>query len=187
MEGYIIYLPGYANSVDWASFALESAIKNNWSVSLYAGVDGKKEKIQNYNLFYNESKKVKRLFENPGVHGCFLSHYNLWKKAAIENRTISIFEHDVEFLKSFQNKKFEDVIKYEGFKQAKPIKAGNWWEGARAYSITPIAATKIINWVHQNGVMPADWCLCDGIVNIVFDQNNLVGVKQREFSFTKDL
>lgn len=188
MEGYIIYLPGYANSVRWAYNALDSAKKYNWNVQLYPGVDGTKTRIQDFDLFvFPLSKKANRLFEKSGVHGCFLSHYHLWKKSIQSNKTIAIFEHDVEFYKPFIMTNFSDVLKLEGFTEAKPIPPGKWWEGARAYVITPQAAKKIVDWVEQNGAMPADWMLCDGIVDIKFDNNNAVGYCKNTFSFTKDL
>lgn len=188
MEGYIIYLPEYVNSIRWAYNAQTSAKKYNWNVTLYPGVDGKNNKIQDYGLFvYPLSKKVKRLFEKPGVHGCFLSHYNLWKKAVNTNTTIAIFEHDVEFYNECNLDTFNEVLKLEGFIESKPIPPGRWWEGARAYVITPEAAKKLIAWVDANGAMPADWMLCDGIVDIKFNKNELVGYHKNSFSFTKDL
>ena len=49
------------------------------------------------------------------------------------------------------------------------------------------AAKKIIDWTKLNGAMPADWMLNNGIVDIKFDSNEAVVMKQRAFSFTKDL
>ena len=98
-----------------------------------------------------------------------------------------IFEHDVIFKKPMGQTEMCDVYKFEGFKKAKPIPAGNWYEGARAYLLRPSGAKKILDWVHNNGAMPADWMLCDGIVEMKFDLNNKVGFKSDKMSFTKDL
>ena len=68
----------------------------------------------------------------------------------------------------------------------KVYQPGNWYEGARAYRITPYGAKKILNWVHANGAMPADWMLCDGIVDMKFDKYSKVTYKTN-VSFTKDL
>ena len=35
--------------------------------------------------------------------------------------------------------------------------------------------------------MPADWMLCDGIVDMKFDKENKVTFKSDKMSFTKDL
>ena len=96
------------------------------------------------------------------------------------------FEHDVVFKKPMGEYEDCDVYKFEGFKKAKPIPPGNWYEGARAYRITPYGAKKILNWVHANGAMPADWMLCDGIVDMKFDKYRKVTYKTNG-SGTKDL
>lgn len=187
MEGYIIYLPEFENSVQWANTALESAKFFNWNIKLYPGVNGRKVKIKDYNLSAcSKSKKSLRLFENPGVHGCFLSHYNLWKKSFLENKTIAIFEHDVQFLKEFTDVQFVDVIKLYGFKKAKPNFIGNWWESTCGYIVSPAGAYKLLNWVEVNGAMPADWMLSDGIVDVVLDNNNFISKQDTDYSFTKD-
>ena len=45
---------------------------------------------------------------------------------------------------------------------------------------------KILDWVNANGVMSVDWMLCDGIVDMQFDNYNKVTFKT-DVSFTKDL
>ena len=187
IRGYIIYLPEFSNSVEWADYALNTGRKNLWPVELYKGINGHNATLNDYGLKIFKFKKALRYMKRPGTLGCFLSHYLLWRKCVEENNPIHIFEHDVEFIKPYKSIEFNSLIKYEGFKKTKPIQPGNWWEGARAYTIKPHAASKIIDWVHTNGAMPADWCLNDGIVDVHFDTNKMVTVKQRQFSFTKDL
>ena len=97
-----------------------------------------------------------------------------------------IFEHDVIFKRPMGEIEDCDVYKFEGFNKAKPIAPGNWYEGARAYHITPDGARKLLDWVFENGAMPADWMLCDGIVDMKFDKNNKVTYKS-DVSFTRDL
>lgn len=187
MEGYIIYLSEYANSVCWAQNALDSAKKYNWNVQLYPGVDGKSMRIQDVGIdTYPAIKKVKRLFENPGVHGCFLSHYNLWIKAIELNKEIAIFEHDALFLKPYIKLDFTDVIKLYGFKKAKPNIVGNWWESTCGYIISPSGAKKLLNWIGKNGAMPSDWMLTNGIIDVNFDNQELINKQSTNFSYTKD-
>jgi hypothetical protein len=101
---------------------------------------------------------------------------------------MAIFEHDVEFVRGpLMTLLDTDVIKLEGFRPSKPIAAGQWWEGARAYVISPQGASKILAWVNKHGAMPADWMLCDGIVNVSHNKQGLVRVRQNAFSFTRDL
>ena len=185
-KGYIIYLPGYPDSVSMANRALETGTMRNWNLELYEGVNGKDTGLIDYRIKPYEHKKAKRLLERPGTQGCFLSQYLLWQKCYESNTPICIFEHDVVFQKPMGEFVDCDVYKFEGFNKAKPIPPGNWYEGARAYRITPTGAKKILDWVHTHGAMPADWMLCDGIVNMKFDKLNKVTYKTN-VSFTKDL
>ena len=185
--GYIIYLPDYPESVRMANRALETGLAHGWKLQLHEGVNGMKTGLVDYNLVPTaQSKKAKKLLQRPGTQGCFLSQYLLWQKCHETNTPICIFEHDVVFKQPMGEYEDCDVYKFEGFNKAKPIPAGNWYEGARAYRITPAGAKKIINWVHTNGAMPSDWMLCDGIVKMEFDKYNKVTYKT-EVSFTKDL
>lgn len=188
-KGYIIYLKNYENSVEWAQQALASGRALGWNLELYEGVDGKTTTAEKNNItFYKGSKKSNRLMQRPGTLGCFLSQYNLWQKCFKENTPICIFEHDVVFKKPFSiDKEFQDVLKFEGFMPAKPMRVGQWWEGARAYCLKPQGAKKILDFVKNQGAMPADWCLNSGILNVEFDQGNKVVFDRKDFSFTKDL
>ncbi len=186
-RGYVIYLPDYDQSVQMASRAIQTGTHHGWNLELRPGVNGLITGLADYNLSVtNQSKKAKKLLQRPGTQGCFLSQWLLWKECAETNTSICIFEHDVVFKKPIGKYTDCDVYKFEGFKKAKPIPAGNWYEGARAYRITPTGARKILNWVDTYGVMPADWMLCDGIVNMQFDKYNKV-TYETKVSFTKDL
>ena len=187
-KGYIIYVKNHEYSVQWANEALASGKALGWNLELYEGVDGRTTSIERHQLqFFRNSKKSLRLMNRPGTLGCFLSQYSLWNKCLQENSPICIFEHDVVFKKTFSiEKTFKDVIKFEGFKPAKPMSVGQWWEGARAYCLKPRGAEKLINFVKEQGAMPADWCLNSGIVDVLFDKSNKVTFDQKKFSFTKD-
>ncbi len=188
MKGYIIYLPEYDNSVSMARRAYESGVDNDWDLTLFEGVNGHKDYLQNYNLrIYTKSKKAKRLMERPGTAGCFLSQYLLWQQCFVTQQPICIFEHDVIFRKPMGQVELCDVYKFEGFKKAKPVPAGTWYEGARAYLIQPLGAKKLLDWTHEHGAMPADWMLNDGIVDMKFDMNEKITYKSDKMSFTKDL
>ena len=104
------------------------------------------------------------------------------------NKFVTYTDGDVVFKKTFSiDQSFNDVLKFEGFKPAKPMPVGQWWEGARAYCLKPEGAKKSINFVKTQGAMPADWCLNSGILDVVFDKSNKVTFDQKKFSFTKDL
>ena len=95
IKGYIIYLPEYENSVAMARRAYESGISHGWDLTLFEGVNGHKDYLQNHNLrLYTKSKKSKRLMERPGTAGCFLSQYLLWQQCFVSQTPMCIFEHD---------------------------------------------------------------------------------------------
>lgn len=186
-KGYIIYLPTYEESNYMAKRAMYTANQHGWNVELFEGVNGLKESLADYNVYAShQTKKGRRLLQRPGTAGCFLSQYRLWNHCININEPICIFEHDVIFKKPMGETEDCDVYKFEGFQKAKPIPAGIWYEGARAYKITPQGAKKIVNWVKEFGAMPADWMLNEGIVEMKFDKYNKV-TYQTNVSFTKDL
>ena len=188
VNGYIIRLENFDNSRAWAQQAFDTGTQHGWQLEFFNGVDGRGTMLADYGLkIYHSHKKCLKYMQRPGTQGCFLSHWLLWNQCAAGTDSMAIFEHDIEFYKPPGHVEFQEVIKFEGFRPSKPIPAGQWWEGARAYAITPLAARKIIDWVKAHGAMPADWMLCDGIVNVQFDLNNCVGIRQNKFSFTRDL
>ena len=188
LKGYIIRLEDFDDSRAWSQHAFDTGTKNSWSLEFFNGVDGRFTNLDQHRLrIYDGHKKCVKYMQRPGTQGCFLSHWQLWNQCAAGSDPIAIFEHDVEFLAPPMHVEFQDVIKFEGFRPSKPIPAGQWWEGARAYAITPQGAAKIVAWVHQHGAMPADWMLCDGIVDVVHDHHDMVRVRQNKFSFTRDL
>ena len=65
-KGYIIHLKNHQNSVEWSNHALTTGQKLGWNIDLYDGVDGTKEKLEDYNLkIYPHSKKCIRLLSRP--------------------------------------------------------------------------------------------------------------------------
>jgi|TARA_R110000782_G_scaffold194978_4_gene284570 GR25 family glycosyltransferase involved in LPS biosynthesis len=188
-KGYIIHLKNHQKSVEWSNHALTTGQKFGWKLELYDGVDGTKEKLEDYKVkIYPHNKKCVRLLSRPGTQGCFLSQYKLWKKCFKENKEICVFEHDVVFKKPFSiEQEFSDILKFEGFQPTKPMPVGQWWEGARAYCLKPSGAKKLLDFVKHKGAMPADWCINNGILDVKFDLNNKVTFDSKKFSFTKDL
>jgi GR25 family glycosyltransferase involved in LPS biosynthesis len=187
--GYVIKLSGFADSVAWSQHAYDTARSHGWHTEFFEGTDGRQQTLADFGIkIYPDHKKCVKYMQRPGTQGCFLSHWRLWSLCRDQDRPIMVFEHDVEFLCEPPTQyDFQHVLKLEGFRPSKPIPAGQWWEGARAYVITPLGADRILNWVQANGAMPADWMLCDGIVDVKFDLDRRVQVRQNQFSFTRDL
>lgn len=189
LKGYIIRLESHELSQAWSLHAMTTGLALGWDLEYWSGVDGRITDLSLHGIaIYQNHKKCVRYMSRPGTQGCFLSHWQLWNQCRQQGQPMAIFEHDVEFIggppSSWPD---SDVVKLEGFRPSKPIPAGQWWEGARAYVISPQGASKIIAWVSKHGAMPADWMLCDGIVSVSHDQQRLVQVRQNSFSFTRDL
>ena len=189
LKGYIIRLESHELSQAWGMHAMTTGQALGWDLEYWPGVDGRLTELAQHGIeIYQGHKKCIRYMARPGTQGCFLSHWQLWNQCVTNSKPMAIFEHDVEFRASPTGDWPDaDVVKLEGFRPSKPIPAGQWWEGARAYVITPKGASKIIAWVVRHGAMPADWMLCDGIVTVAHDQQRLVQARQNQFSFTRDL
>jgi GR25 family glycosyltransferase involved in LPS biosynthesis len=178
MKSFIIILKDNPKSEKFGNLAIQSGSQLGWNVERFDGIDGRtinNETFKLMNLFINqENKKCRTSFERPGVRGCFLSHYTLWKKCLEKNQNIGIFEDDVFFYKQPPIKKFTDILKLEKLQQGKKYAAGDWWEGAHAYIISPKGAERLINWTLKNGILPADIMLGTNILDIEFDDSNCV-------------
>lgn len=181
MKNFIIILRNNEKSEKFGNIAIESGKDLGWDITRFDAIDGRTlsldDLLNKYRLFVNtQNKKCRRLMDRPGVRGCFLSHYLLWQKCVYLNETIGIFEDDVLFVKSYSiiDNNFQDILKLEKLKQGKIYAAGEWWEGAHSYLLTPQGAEKLINWSHNNGILPADMMLGTNILKIDFNSDKTV-------------
>lgn len=185
---YAIYVEGHKNAEDYLASLLDNAKEYNWVLTPYPGIDGRKCNLSDYEIKIDtRHKKVRKQMEKPGVQGCFLSHYNLWKKCIEIDQIIGIFEFDVRF-KAAPPKTISatiDVLKLAGFKPAKIVPTGQWWGGAYAYILTPTGANKLINWTNQYGASPADFMLADGVLKVGFDTESRVELNSQGTSTTE--
>jgi len=202
LKNFIICLTDYPKSMGPAQAALHSGQHHGWDIALFPGVDGSNidvaQLIEHWGIQINSSNRKcqQQMHDRPGVRGCFLSHWLLWKHCVELDATIGIFEHDVEFLKEPINLPlFQDVLKLvAGFEPRRPMPAGVWYEGSSGYLITPIGAKKLIDWTLLNGCLPSDVAIGHDVVDIVLSQDNCVqlscsrtDVNKRVDSFTWNL
>jgi len=177
MKSFIIVLKNHEKSEQLGQTAIESAQQYHWDLEMFNAIDGRNNSLENYNLKPTTlKKKPNRLFQKPGVVGCFLSHYILWKHCLTINQPIGIFEQDVVFQKENNNiVNFTEVLRLD-----KPDKIGKdhgtgiWWQGSHSYFLKPAGAKKLIDWSHKFGASPADHMLGTNIVDIQFNLDNLV-------------
>lgn len=192
MISFVIYLPGRTQSRILAQRCLDSSKLYDWNLELFEGIDGSTVKEESgwnsWNIKINqENAKCRDAMSRPGVRGCFLSHWTLWNKCVELNQPIGIFEHDVEFLKASPSiLNFQDILKLDGFRENKPRPAGIWWTGAMAYILKPQGAKKLINWVNENGALPADVVIGSKVLEVDFDHDKRVRYSIDEISFTRD-
>lgn len=195
MKNFVIGLPAYPKSMMQVQCAIESGRHVGWNLELFSGTDGTIADLSAHGITVNQQDaKCRDMMTLPGVRGCFLSHWRLWNLCSSLNEPIGIFEHDIEFLTGPPNIEFEHVLKLEGFMLKKPRPAGAWYEGARAYILKPAGAKLLIDWVKQQGALPADVNIGLDIVNIALGpsdcvtQHALYGkTDKRENSFTWNL
>jgi len=137
-----------------------------------------------------------------GHHGCFMSHFLLWKKCIELNETIVILEHDGVFLRTLPDNiedNFLDICRldsccawkdsYEDDIQAvldNPIgyfkpdtvykeKAfGNFYIGQYGYLIKPQAAEKLVKRAKQIGAHAVDMFIGTQVVDIVSVNSTIV-------------
>lgn len=190
MKNYLILLKNHEKSKEFSQVALSSAKNFNWTIEIFDAINGHEFALSDFNIFPTKiSKKCNRAFDRPGVVGCFLSHYNLWLKCLKLNEPIGIFEHDVIFQKSYLNSiKFVEVLRLDKLSKGKDHGTGFWWEGSHAYFITPVGAKKLLSWTVNNGAWPVDVILGSKVVNIEFDDNNLIMLNNlsKQFSLTRN-
>lgn len=111
----------------------------------------------------NDLNKVNQ----PGVIGCFYSHYNLWRKCMEIDEPIMIFEDDVIFFREWHPIEWKDILILSLGKSSflnEPWKsylenpsgmpqAINWvnysMPGASGYAIKPKAARRLVKFYHR--------------------------------------
>jgi glycosyl transferase family 25 len=183
MKAKIITLKNNELSERVAKDCIEQAAKFGISVEIFDAINGLDYEQHLEKLNVRPLKKFKK--GKPGVYGCFLSHYYLWKECAESNEPYLVLEHDGFLIKPLPDNildQFEDVLKLESENPYSPeyenrlelIKdhdltynivepyrdmnngAGWYSVGAYAYIIKPHAAKKLITWIDENGFLPAD-------------------------------
>jgi GR25 family glycosyltransferase involved in LPS biosynthesis len=191
MKSFVIILKGHEKSEKYGNDALSSGQSFGWDIERFHAFDGRKHSFEKFGIkaAVTKSAKCNRALTRPGVIGCFLSHYHLWKLCLEKNETIGIFEQDVVFKKPFENNVgFSEVLRLDRPKHdGKEFGTGTWWEGSHAYLVTPTGAKKLINWTHTVGAFPSDIAIGTKVVDIKFNLDGLIllDMSSREFSLTK--
>ena len=111
---YVITMIGEGLSENLAQECIESAKKFGIQAKIFPATWGKdidKHFVEQDLKIYKKGQKKKDI--NPGLKGCLLSHYRLWKKCIESQEPMMIFEHDNIVLRDIPQKllnTFEDVL-----------------------------------------------------------------------------
>lgn len=150
---------------------LDSAKNFNWNVEIFWGVDGRKIVEDTWISEGISLRLDKPTMHRPGVQGCFLSHWNLWKRCIVLNEPIIILEHDAVIQNYWSSIEIDNaVIKLHRHYKQKNFKydddSGLWSPSGHAYCILPTHATKLIEFVKQHGAFEADRLLGDKVIPV---------------------
>jgi GR25 family glycosyltransferase involved in LPS biosynthesis len=183
IKAKIIHVPGIALSKRLAQECIVQAKKFRIDVELFNGINGLEYQSHLAQLGIQPLKKFKK--NRPGVYGCFLSHYYLWRECADQQDAYLILEHDGWFVRDLPEdvlNQFDHVLKLDSLdpysknyertlaaqsadptviKTIAPVEgmnngAGDYSWGTYAYIIKPQAAQLLIDWIQEHGFLPAD-------------------------------
>jgi len=213
MKHYIIHLPSISASLDTATKLKEDLALHGIDAELFNGVRGDdavrimEEEGRTLHPFGlkgpidvngEEAKKI----SSPGIKGCFLSHYYLWKKCVELNEPIIVWEDDIMISRGYEPVEFDEVMILA---LGHPTKSVRWMHllenpsgdpaalvysspsmpGACGYAIKPAAAQKLLN-KFSNTFTPADNAINRTVVKIQI-HNYIMGIAkvQGKKSLTK--
>lgn len=182
MKAYVIRKADDTMSEQFANECISSAKSFGISVEKFDGVYSNHQALlDQYNI--KPGAKLKHRAEQPGIQGCFLSHYLLWEKCLELNEPIIILEHDAVFIRplpdnildlfthhcilddSLYCEGYEDTLSDETVdvklflkrKNSKPTWSKMQYVcGSHAHIVKPLGAQTLINNVKKHGWLPAD-------------------------------
>jgi glycosyl transferase family 25 len=111
---YIIRLEENKHSCQVAEDCYQQTIKFGINADFFNAVNGNEADKHYGSLNIKKAGKFKK--DHPGVVGCFLSHYYLWKQCVKEDIPFIILEHDGYFIKKLPENIFDtftEVLKLD--------------------------------------------------------------------------
>lgn len=202
MKNYIIHLPSIPTSLESATQLKQDLEQYNLDVELYTGVRGDDAvrimKSENRVLHptglkgpIDAASPEGLKISAPGVKGCFLSHYGLWKRCIELNEPVAIWEDDIVISRGYTPVGFDEILILA---LGHPTKSVRWMHlleapsgepealeykspsmpGACGYAITPKAAKKLLD-KYGNTFTPADNAINRTVVKIHI-HNYIMGI-----------
>ncbi len=138
----------------------------------------------------------------PGVKGCFLSHYFLWKKCIEINEPIVVWEDDIEIVRPYADVSFKDVlivalghpaksqryIHYFNSPHGKPVAKPylqSSMPGTCGYAIKPHAAKKLVD-EYKNSYLSSDNAMNKNLIEIEI-HSHIMGLAKTKANGKKSL
>ena len=188
---FVIAIKDHPVSESQLRDCLESAKKFKWKAEVFWGVNGTtitQETWINEGLFPRLDKPT---MGKPGVQGCFLSHYTLWKRCIELNEPIIILEHDAIIQQQWNALDLTDsIIKLhrhysEKNKRSDPD-SGFWSKSGHAYCLSPSHAKTLIKFVKKVGAYEVDIVMGTKVIPVGYLKPSWVE-RQNTYSTTENL
>jgi hypothetical protein len=189
---FVIAIKGHSVSEAQLNDCLTSAEKFNWNVEVFWGVDGR---TITHDTWINEGvfpRLDKPTMNKPGVQGCFLSHWSLWKKCLELNEPIIVLEHDAVIQGPWQTLQLTDsIVKLHRYYKQKNPKydddTGLWSASGHAYCLSPKHANILIEFVKNKGAFEVDRIIGDKVISFKHLGKPSLIERQNLFSTTENI
>lgn len=167
MKCFAITLPDNRNAKLQFQRLKESADRFNWNVELYQAVIGTELTPKHFKRVGIQILEDTTIEKRPGAQGCFMSHFNLWKKCIALDEPIIILESDAVIISELPELDLsEKLLRLHAERGNKKSKAtGIWGLGAFGYALSPTHAKQLIDGAKTIGVKPVDKLIGNKIVD----------------------
>jgi glycosyl transferase family 25 len=189
---FVIAVKGHPVSENQLQDCLSTAEEFNWDINIFWGVDGRTITKDTWITEGITPRLDKPTMGRPGVQGCFLSHWALWKKCVELNEPIIILEHDAIIQGPWQPLELTDsIIKLHRYYKQKNPKydedTGLWSASGHAYCLSPAHADTLIKFVKNKGAFEADRIIGDKVIPFKHLGKPSLVERQNEYSTTTNL
>lgn len=189
MKTYIIRLEGHELSTTLAMDCFNAAQNLGYNPEYFKAID--KFNVDGFFATHNLKIAKDDKMNAPGTRGCFASHFSLWKTVEKTKETAIILEHDGMLLKPVDSilgqvkdvchldsndpygSNYAELVAVDNGLGVKPYErdkakrvTGKYFRGAYSYVLTPVGASKLIEFVYKNGAFTADRTICENAVEL---------------------
>lgn len=190
-KAFVIAIKDHPVSESQLQDCLNSAKEFNWNVEVFWGVNGVTVNKDTWAAENLVPRLDKPTMGKPGVQGCFLSHYSLWKKCIELNEPIIILEHDAIIQQSWNMLELTDaIVKLHRHYSEKNIRSdpdsGVWSKSGHAYCLTPAHANTLIEFVKRVGAYEVDIIMGTKVIPVKYLKPSWVE-RQNTYSTTENL